>query len=514
MVNKEEQETIRYLFNTKKISISELARLYKHSRTTIRAILNNSDPCEYKRNDKLDIDESLLLDLFVYCKGYRQRMWEILTEEHSIDIGYSTFTRLLREKNIGVKVKQRMGDYPDIAGCEMQHDTSEYKVLIDDRKIKVICSALYYRFSKIRYVRFYIWFNRFTMKCFFHEALLFYGYTAAFCVIDNTHLAVLHGTGADAVMVKEMKSFADMYGFKWKAHEKGHANRKAGEERNFRTINTNFFPGRTFKSLEDLNHQAFLWATERYANRPQTKTRIIPKEAFEFEKAYLIPVSKAVPAPYKTHPNRKIDPKGYITFNANYFWTPEGTTGVTDVLEYSDSIKIIKNHKTISVYDKPNWGVKNKKITPDGKQIPLYEPKHIKKGCDEEERQLALQGEVVKAYLYYIKELKELYRKSQFIRELYTLSKKMCQELFQRTIKRALEYHIHSINEIKAIAFELLKGFDSDPSPINTFELSHDFQNRKAYQQGRFSSEQDTEYLKGLQEGNCEQKNEEETDEN
>ena len=62
------------------------------------------------------------------------------------------------------------------------------------------CSSLYLRYSKVRYIQFYRSFNRWRMKCFFHEALSRWGYAATTCVIDNTNLAVLHGTGKDAVI--------------------------------------------------------------------------------------------------------------------------------------------------------------------------------------------------------------------------------------------------------------------------------------------------------------------------
>ena len=75
-------------------------------------------------------------------------------------------------------------------------------------------------------------------------------------------------------------------------------------------------------------------------------------------------------------------------------------------------------------------------------------------------------GGVIKEYLIYIKQLKEFPRKSQFIRELYTLSKKIYPELFRKTLKRALEYRIHTVCELKFIALELLKTLDSDSSPI------------------------------------------------
>ena len=85
---------------------------------------------------------------------------------------------------------------------------------------------------------------------------MFWGYRARQCIIDNTNLARLRGTGANAVMVPEMEAFARQYGFVFRCHALKHPNRKAGEERSFWTVETNFLPGRTFQSLEDLNQQA------------------------------------------------------------------------------------------------------------------------------------------------------------------------------------------------------------------------------------------------------------------
>ena len=48
-------------------------------------------------------------------------------------------------------------------------------------------------------------------------------------------------------------------------------------------METNFLPGRSFESLEDLNQQALEWATVRMEHRPQGKTRLIPAKAFEHE---------------------------------------------------------------------------------------------------------------------------------------------------------------------------------------------------------------------------------------
>ena len=67
-------------------------------------------------------------------------------------------------------------------------------------------------------------------------------------------------------------------------HEIKHRNRKAGEERSFWTVETNFLPGRTFQSLEDSTQQALAWSTVRMDNKPQGKTGLIPAKAFEHER--------------------------------------------------------------------------------------------------------------------------------------------------------------------------------------------------------------------------------------
>jgi len=69
--------------------------------------------------------------------------------------------------------------------------------------------------------------------------------------LAHTNLARLKGTGKNAVMVPEMKQFAKQYGFEFICHEIRHSNRKAGNERSFYTVETNFFPGRDFETLKD-----------------------------------------------------------------------------------------------------------------------------------------------------------------------------------------------------------------------------------------------------------------------
>ena len=227
------------------------------------------------------LDPELLRQLHQECDGYAQRMMEKLREEHGIAVKYSTLTRHLRELGISLPPEPRAVErVPDEPGAEMQHDTSPFTLLVGSQRLRLQASLLYLRYSKRRYLQFYPVFDRFHMKCFLHLALMHWGYAPPVCVIDNTNLARWRGLGAHAVMVPEMEAFARSYGFRFLCHAPKHSDRKAGEERSFLTVETNFIPGRTFASLEDLNRQALEWSTVRMEQRPQGKAGLIPAQAF------------------------------------------------------------------------------------------------------------------------------------------------------------------------------------------------------------------------------------------
>jgi len=477
-----------YLLHKEGVSERELERMLNISRNTIRSIIAQNGEMPVIERKKQVIEEGLLRELHDRCEGYIQRMHEILTEDKAIDVKYSTLTRILRELGISKSTKKRCDQKPDKPGEEMQHDTTVYHRQVGGRKIKIVASLLYMRYSKRRYLKFYRSFNRFRMKCFFHEALMFWGYSAGDCVIDNTNLARLYGTGADAVIVPEMVTFAKRYGFKFICHEKGHANRKAGEERSFWTVETNFLPGRTFQSMEDLNEQALEWATVRMENKPQSKAGLIPAKAFEFECNYLTKLPVHLPAPYQPH-MRIIDQYGYSAFNANYYWVPGTGRGNVKILEYADRIKICKNGKCELEYLLPAEAVRNKKFAPEGCPPPRYQPKSRKKPTQEEEKRLRCMAESVNAYMDYIVEKKTKGQQyHNFIRKLFSLCRKVREEIFIDSIERAHKYRITDISTIERIA-SLKIGQESliIPSP----EIDQNYRQRQAYQDGRLTDAPD-----------------------
>jgi hypothetical protein len=439
------------------------------------------------RKDKIEIDPQLLHRLYNECGGWRERIWEKLLEEEGIKIGYSTLTRLLRDLNFDGKRIKRSIHVPDKPGLEMQHDTSPYRIKINECLTPVIASLLYYRYSKMRYLKFYPSFNRFKMKCFFHEGLTFFGYCGHHCIIDNTNLARLRGSGANAVIAAEMSQFARQYGFEFICHEIGHANRKAGNERSFYTVESNFFPGRRFNSLADLNRQALEWATKRMAQRPVSKSDLIPAAAFEFEKSYLIKLPSYIHPPYQIQ-YRLIDQYGYISFLGNYYWVPDLSRQKVKVLEYSDSIHVYYQRKLLVQYSLPPEGIRNQKFTPPGK-TPKHQPWNRKKPTMLEEKKLRSLSDEVNRYLdFAFNQSQKVGQKHRFIRQLYGLYQKLAPPLFVKTISRALTYRITNPQTIEQMAAQLFKEGDYRMLPATVDE---DYKNREAYLEGSTSDEPD-----------------------
>jgi hypothetical protein len=465
----------------------EISRKLRVSRNTVRGVIRRQGALPGKtRQDKIRIDPDLLRRLHQECDGRAQRIHEKLVEEERIAVSYPTLTRLLRELGIGQSRPERCDRVPDAPGAEMQHDTTVYQVKLAGQTTRVIASVLYLRYSKRRYLRFYRTFQRFAMKCFLHEALLFWGYSPRQCIIDNTNLARWRGSGRRAVIVPEMVSFGAQYGFQFVCHEINHPNRKAGEERSFWTVETNFLPGRTFESLEDLNRQAFEWATVRMHHRPTAKTGLIPAQAFELERGYLQALPAELPAPHQSH-ERQTDQYGYVQFQGNSYWVPGTERSVIKLLQYADRVRLFQHRECVAEYPLPAEGVKNAYFGPRDKPLPRHAPRPRKRDSQQEEQRLRGLGPEVSAYLDYALQAAGIQR-HRFLRELWSLSRQLTVSVFVRTVERALRYRIVELPVLHRIAWFCLSLGEERSFDV---EVDESFRERPVYQEGCLTDEPD-----------------------
>jgi hypothetical protein len=454
----------------------------KVSRNTIKKIISGKSNDVSPRKDKIIIDPDILLIVYKRCDGWVQRVQEVLQDEYKIEISYSTLTRIIREMGFKEEKNQRCDFRETKPGSETQHDTSMYQIKIASNLTRVVASLLYYRYSKQRYLKFYPQFRRFEMKCFFYEAKMFFKYTAPICVIDNTNLAVLRGTGKNAVFVPEMIALAKDFGFEWLAHEKMHSNRKAGEERSFWTVETNFFPGREFSSWEDLNLQALKWSTEIMANKVQTKDKIIPNIWFENEKKILKSIPEFVREPSLVH-DRGVDQYGYAALNANFYWVPGKDRDDVKLIEYGNRVEIYRSREKLAEYQFPPIGTKNKRIPDKIKDDVRRKDEKTKWALDEAK----IRTEVPEVSVFLDKALHVYpgaYAKSQFLKHLTSLHRKLSKPMFIEAVHRAEKYGVTDVKVIERISIQLLRNSLLDlPLP----EVSLEFVDSEVYQEGRQS---------------------------
>lgn len=300
----------------------------------------------------MERDEGLLphLDriraLYALCRGNRVRVHELLRDEH-IEVPYSTLTGFLRRHQVGQKPKRPVGQYEFAPGEEMQHDTSPHTVEVGGVKRRLQCVSVVLAFSRRLYAQCYPTYDRFHAKAFLTEALVYWGGSAGRNVIDNTSVVLAHGTGADAVPAPEMEAFSKRFCFDWFACDLDDPDRKGRVERPFHYIENNFYVGRTFSDLADLNRQLRTWC-EEVERKPKKRLGASPMELFAAEQVHLRPLPLHVPEVYASH-RRTVDLEGYVHVHTNAYSVPIALIGrEVDVRETLTEIRVLHRHDTVA----------------------------------------------------------------------------------------------------------------------------------------------------------------------
>jgi len=149
--------------------------------------------------------------------------------------------------------------------------------------------------------------------------------------------------GADAGMA----AFADRYGFRFQAHEKGDANRSARVERSLRYIETNFLAGRNFRDWEDANRQARKWCDKVNA-KFRDDLKASPRELFAVEQPHWKPLPLWAPPVYLLH-QRLMDVEGYVSVESNRYSIPDDLIGRhVEVRQTKDQIEIYPGPRLVA----------------------------------------------------------------------------------------------------------------------------------------------------------------------
>ncbi|MCK4415422.1 MAG: IS21 family transposase, partial [Candidatus Eisenbacteria sp.] len=306
--------------------IRTIARLVQVSRNAVRRVLRSGaiEVPALEREERLGAHLNRVRELYADCRGNRQRVQEELAAE-GVRVSYSTLTAFCRRHGVGVERKPRVGRYFFEPGEEMQHDTSPHTVPIAEKRQRLQCGSLILCYSRMLFAQVYPRWSRFECKLFLTEALTYFQGAAARCLIDNSSVVIARGSGADAVVASEMEAFAQRFGFGFAAHEVGDANRSGRVERQFHYIENNFYAGRRFASLTDLNAQLLGWC-QQVNRRPKRILKGTPREAFLTERPALRPLPPHIPEVYDLH-TRRVSVEGYVSLHTNRYSVPTRLIG-------------------------------------------------------------------------------------------------------------------------------------------------------------------------------------------
>ena len=325
MVSVEQWAEIRRLHRVEGLSIKAIGRRMRVARNTVREVLRSGAPPQYHRPagpSKLDPFKGRIAELIgEYPKLSAVRVREILTQDGFT--GGETIVRayLRRVRPRPIAAFQRTVYLPGEIG---QVDWAEMPDPIPDaygklRRVYAFVMVLGYSrmltvvFSfRTRLVDF--------LRCH-AEALAFFGGTPRTIVYDNLKSVVLSRRGAEVTFNPAFLPFADRYEFRPLPTWPGEPHEKGLVERPILYIKTNFWAGREFADMEDLQEQGSNWRDRKCNVRMHSGLDERPLDRFELERSRLL----ALPAePHQAEEIlfAKASRWGYVRLDGNDYSIP------------------------------------------------------------------------------------------------------------------------------------------------------------------------------------------------
>ena len=394
------------------------------------------------------------------CKGNLVRVHEELIrdwqqDKTDLEIAYSTLTDFCRRNRIGVKPKHS-GEYTFLPGQEMQHDTSPHKVVVGGKTRDLQCASLVLGHSRMIFIQVYETFNRFFAKVFLTDALKYFEGAAKRCTVDNTSVVVARGTGRNATIAPEMVALADRFGFTFIPHEIGDKNRSARVERPFRYVENNFYPGRTFADLKDLNAQAITWC-ERSNNRYRPHLKAAPIDLFRTESEALEPLPEYIPEPYEIA-HRTVSLDGYVSLHGSRYSAPDDyISREVRVLEKKRTVEIHHKHEIVAVHERLERGVRGHSRISGHRHHGHWAKKAKQSSTHTEEKTLASASDELATLVQAIKK-KHGKRSTTAIQKLHRLFINYPTDALIIATRKALGYGMYDIGRLESIVLENIAG--------------------------------------------------------
>jgi transposase len=299
------------------------------------------------------------------------RLWREL-RERGFDGGYTAVKRAVRDIRPPVPTvfEQRFETPP---GEQAQVDLARFEVVFTDEpttKRIVWLFSMVLGHSRFLFARFVARQDLQTvLRCHIGAFEAFGGATREI-LYDRMKTAVI-GEDADRRVVYNgaLVDLARHYGFQPRACRPYRAKTKGKVERPFRYIREDFFLGRSFRNLGDLNAQLRHWLDTVANARVHATTRRVVSEAFAEERAALKPLPLA---PYRAvlKLERRVTHEGTVSVAGNCYSIPDtARRRVVDVHVLADEIQVYEDGALIASHA-PVEGRGQRVIAPGHRKAP------------------------------------------------------------------------------------------------------------------------------------------------
>ena len=431
----------------KGVSLRAIARTMQLSRGAVRDVVRagNADVPRLVRAEKAEPHEEAIRELYVRCEGNLVRVHEELAAS-GVTLSYQALTGFCRRRGIGHEPPKPAGRYTFEPGEEMQHDTSPHDVRIAGVVRRVQTASVVFAYSRMRFIQLYPRFTRFTCKLFLHDAVEFFGGACRRCMIDNTHVVALRGTGKEMVPVPEMAAFGERYGFEFVAHEKGDANRSAHVERGFDYVERNFLAGREFDDFAHANREARAWC-ERVNAKTRRELHASARELFAKEQPHLVPRPAWVPEVYLLH-HRIVDTEGYVHADGHIYSVPYQLIGRrVEVRETKDKVRVFLGPRQVAEHERI-FSFEKRRVTTEAHRPPRGTVAKVERQPTPDERELLDAESPLPDYAKAVKR-QGPHRWPAALRRLAQMRREYPRAAFLEAIASAIHYGLYDLDRLE-----------------------------------------------------------------
>ena len=270
------------------------------------------------------------------------------------DAGYRGGITILRDRLREIRptaAREAFFELDFAPGEAAQVDWGEFgDVFGDGTKVHVFVMVLC--FSRMLYVEFTLRETLPALLRCYQRALQFFGGRCREYWHDNMRTVVAERVGRLWRLTPKFEAYRGFHGFKAVLCGKGKGNEKGRVENGVKLVRHQFWPGRHFADLADLNQQGRRWRDEIANRREHAATGKVPELVFATEKEVLLPLRAE---PYETDDmlSTRVSPFFRVHFDGNDYTVPWTLRGkAVTVRGYDHRVRVCYGDKEVASHQR------------------------------------------------------------------------------------------------------------------------------------------------------------------